>query len=194
MIDQATREALLALARAAVDAQVRGQRPPGVPAHLHESAFGAFVTLHRGNELRGCLGTLDGPTRLADAVARLAASVCHEDPRFDPVTAGELALLEIEVSVLTLPERVNAIASIELGRHGVVVRLGSRKGLLLPQVATERGWDRETFLAHACRKAGLPGDAWRGSAEIYRFEAEVFGGRFHLLALDAPPPAHGGHK
>jgi AmmeMemoRadiSam system protein A len=194
MIDEATREALLILARTAVDAQVRGQLPPKAPAHLDEIVFGAFVTLHCGKQLRGCLGTLDGPTRLAEAVVRLAASVCHEDPRFDPVTSRELALLEIEVSVLTPPERVTDVTSIVLGRHGLVVQLGSRKGLLLPQVAAERGWDRETFLAQACRKAGLPGNAWLGGADVYRFEAEVFGGPFHSSALDPDPPPQGGHK
>ncbi len=187
MIDQATRDTLLELARAAVDAHVRCGPPPPVPADLAADVYGAFVTLHRGEELRGCLGTLEGRTRLGDAVARLAACVCHEDPRFQPVTLGELGELGIEVSVLTLPELVTDVASIELGRHGLVIEQGSRKGLLLPQVAPEHGWDRETFLAHACLKAGLSGDAWRTGAQIYRFEAEVFGGPFDTRTFDPPP-------
>jgi AmmeMemoRadiSam system protein A len=177
-LDDSTRERLLDLARAAVAAQVRGHARPRVPGDLAHEVFGAFVSLHRGGDLRGCLGTLDGPIRLAGAVARLAASVCHEDPRFSPVALDELFDLAIEVSVLTTPSLVVDVATIEVGRDGLIVERGGRKGLLLPQVAPEHGWDRETLISHTCRKAGLPGDAWRRGANIYRFEAEVFGGPF----------------
>jgi AmmeMemoRadiSam system protein A len=177
-LDDSGRERVLDLARAAVAAQVRGGARPRVPSDLAHEVFGAFVSLHRGDDLRGCLGTLDGPIRLAGAVARLAASVCHEDPRFPPVALDELVDLVIEVSVLTPPRLVVDVAAVEVGRHGLIVEQRGRKGLLLPQVAPEHGWDREALLMHTCRKAGLPGDAWRRGADIYRFEAEVFGGPF----------------
>jgi AmmeMemoRadiSam system protein A len=106
---------------------------------------------------------------------RLGAEVAHRDPRFEPLHAQELREITIDVSVLTEPVRVADVSEIVLGRDGLIVEQHGRKGLLLPQVAPEHGFDRETFLAHTCRKAGLPADAWHTGAAIYRFEAEVFG-------------------
>ena len=97
-----------------------------------------------------------------------------EDPRFPAVTPLELVEIAIEVSLLGPLEAADA-DSVEVGRHGLVVEMRWSRGLLLPQVATEWNWDRETFLTHACRKAGLPGDAWKRGAKLWRFEAEVFG-------------------
>lgn len=98
-----------------------------------------------------------------------------EDPRFQPVESGEVAQIDIEISVLGPVEEVEDPTAIEVGRDGLVVEQGSRRGLLLPQVATEWGWDRETFLAQTCLKAGLPADAWKRGAQVFRFQAEVFG-------------------
>ena len=174
MIATADRKRLLDLARAAVIARVRRQPPPHVPDDLRMPASGVFVTVHCRGELRGCLGTLDPREPVGDAVARLAGDVTHRDHRFSPVGVGELNDTTIDVSVLTPPEPVHDPSEIVVGRDGLIVEQGARKGLLLPQVAPEHGFDRDTFLAHTCLKAGLPADAWQRGAEIFRFEAEVF--------------------
>jgi AmmeMemoRadiSam system protein A len=174
MIDPSRRAQLLSLARAAVEARVRGERPPDVPSHLELPASGVFVTIHCRGELRGCLGTLDSGERVGTAVQRLAAEVCTSDYRFPPVRPAELRDLTVDISVLTPPQRVDDPNEVVVGRDGLIVQQGARKGLLLPQVAPEHGWDRETFLAQTCVKAGLPPGAWRHGAEVLRFEAEVF--------------------
>jgi AmmeMemoRadiSam system protein A len=135
------------------------------------------VTLRRrsDHELRGCIGLLDTEESLAAVVARAAVAAATRDGRFDAVRAEELSELHIEISVLG---PVSAIGSdeVEVGRHGLVVQLGARRGLLLPQVPVDRGWDRETFLGWTCRKAGLPPDTWRRpDCELLGFTALVFG-------------------
>ena len=110
-------------------------------------------------------------------MAQLAASVSDSDPRFAPVRPGELDAIDVEISVLTPEREVTSIAEVEVGRHGLIVEQGGRRGLLLPQVATEYGWDAETFVSHTCLKAGLPSDAWRHGARMLVFEAQVFGER-----------------
>jgi AmmeMemoRadiSam system protein A len=141
-------------------------------------ASGAFVTIKRGGRLRGCIGTLHCTRPLPEEVRRVAVSAAREDPRFSPLTTSELADLEIEVSVLGPLEAIDPFdpAAFEIGRHGLVVEQGRRRGLLLPQVATEWNWNRETFLSQTSVKAGLPPDAWRQEAKVYRFFAEVFTG------------------
>src|SRR5688572_11249548 len=175
MIDSASRVRLLGLARVALEARVRRQPLPVAPGDVVVDAFGVFVTVHHLGDLRGCLGSLDAHEPVVEAVIRLAAAVAHEDRRFSPLGAHELAGVTIDLSVLTRPERVSDHLTIEVGRHGLIVELNGRKGLLLPQVAPEHGWDRETFLAHTCIKAGLSPSAWQSGASLYRFEAEVFG-------------------
>ena len=177
MIDPSTRQRLLLLARSALHARVRRDPPPEVPSDLNVDAFGVFVTIYHLGELRGCLGSLDCADRVVESVARLAAAVTHEDPRFAPLSLQELAETTLDLSVLTAPEPVDDHSTIEVGRHGLIVEQGVRRGLLLPQVAPEHGWDRETFLAHTCLKAGLPRLAWQQGAAVFRFEAEVFGER-----------------
>ena len=175
MIAAADRRRLLGLARDALIARIRRTSAPQPPADLNRPASGVFVTVYHRDDLRGCLGTLDARELLAAAVVRLAGDVAHHDHRFEPIEAHEIDHVVIDLSVLTLPELVVDLSDIVIGRHGVIVEHGSRKGLLLPQVAPEQGWDRETFLAHTCGKAGLAHDAWRNGATIFRFEAEVFG-------------------
>ena len=176
MIDDTYRARLLKLAREALEARVRGTAAPFVPDDLNLPASGLFVTIHYRGELRGCLGTLDGRELLGAAIQRLAADVSREDYRFPPIVVHELSGVEIDLSVLTPPLRVHdPIVEIQIGRDGLIAQQGKRRGLLLPQVATQYGWDCETFLAHTCIKAGLARDAWRRGAEILRFEAEVFG-------------------
>jgi hypothetical protein len=170
--------ALIDIVRAAVSAQVSGLRLDVSPLADCPEVSGAFVTLKLHGHLRGCLGTLECRRPLAEEVARCAANAAHADPRFSPVQPSEVADLSVEVSLLGPLESIDPSdpEAIVIGRHGLVVEQGSRRGLLLPQVAPEWGWDRDQFLAHTCRKAGLPSDAWRRGAHVYRFEAEVFGG------------------
>ena len=132
------------------------------------------MTIRSRGELRGCLGRLQTSDRLWVMVADLAASVADSDPRFEPVALTELPDIEIEVSVLGPERPVLSIDEIEPGRHGLIVELGVHRGLLLPQVAVEQGWDRETFVSQTCRKAALPPDAWRQGARVFMFEALVF--------------------
>jgi AmmeMemoRadiSam system protein A len=179
LLSDAQRGALVALARAAVDAQVTGTRLPGPPPISLPDASGVLGSVTSHDELRGCLGTLACPPgRLAEEVVRCAADAASRDPRFDPVAPEELPQLGVEVSVLGPLESIDphAPGAVVVGRHGLVVEQGRRRGLLLPQVATEWGWDAEQFLRQTCVKAGLPPDAWQHGAEVSRFTADVFGG------------------
>ncbi len=176
MISEADRTALLSLARKALEARVRRERAPSVePIGVFALRRGAFVTIHASGDLRGCLGRLGADAPLARTIAHLGAAVADSDPRFGPVTASELPNIGIEISVLTPEEPVTSIESIEVGRHGLIIEDRYARGLLLPQVAVEHRWDRDTFLAHTCIKAGLPPDAWKNGVRILTFEAEVFG-------------------
>ncbi len=175
------RAALVGIARRTVTAILKGEPPPKVDAdklHAALRADGAcFVTLENHGRLRGCIGNMKAEGPLYEAVIRNAVSAC-QDRRFvgNPVTAAELDKLHIEISYLTPVKRVTDTNGIVVGRHGLLISLGGQRGVLLPQVAYERGWTRKEFLAQTCNKAGLPPDAWkRPQAEIYSFEAEVFG-------------------
>ena len=175
LLDANDERRLLDLARQCLEARVRRQpQPPVEHGGALSTCRGAFVSIHGPEDLRGCLGRLEVDRPVAEVVAHLAAVVADSDPRFAPVTPDELPTLLIEISVLTPEREVADVREIEVGRHGLIVEQGSRRGLLLPQVATEYGWDRETFLEHTCVKAGLPPDAWRRGARVFRFEAQVF--------------------
>jgi AmmeMemoRadiSam system protein A len=171
------RRALLAAAREAIAAHLCDRRPslPAIEGALAEPGA-VFVSLHRRSdgELRGCVGLLRAESPLVLAVARMAVAAATEDGRFAAVTTEELGGLAIEVSALS---RLAAIRpdEIEVGRHGLLVRAGERRGVLLPRVAVDQGWDREAFLAQTCRKAGLAPDAWtRPETTIQGFTATVF--------------------
>lgn len=176
MLNSRQRAELLRLAREAMTAAVRGQTPP--PAQVEDPILqtpaGAFVTLHKRGRLRGCIGQIEARDPLWKTVASTAVSSALHDYRFDPLQPEEVAEVELQVSVLTPPQRVEDLSTIEVGRHGLIVEQSGQRGLLLPQVATEWGWDREQFLSHTCEKAGLPPDAWRRGATVYAFTAEVF--------------------
>jgi len=180
MFTDAQQRLLVAIARNAVVEAVTG-RPGSAPVAedpgTWPGATGAFVTLKRHGRLRGCIGTLECRQSMAVEVARVAVSAAREDPRFEAVRPAELGDLDVEVSVLGPLEEIDPAdpVAIEIGRHGLVVEQGPRRGLLLPQVATEWGWDREEFLSQTCAKAGLAPDAWRRGARVYRFAADVFG-------------------
>jgi AmmeMemoRadiSam system protein A len=172
------RHSLLQIARTAVVSHVMRcpQPTPDVSGEFGRRA-GVFVTIHVGDCLRGCIGHLEPEEAIAVVVARSAIAACSADPRFAPVAADELAHVALEISVLGALEPVTTLEEIVIGRDGLVVEQGWQRGLLLPQVAVEWGWDRETFVAQTCRKAGLHPDAWRNGASVWRFEAEVFGSR-----------------
>lgn len=167
---------LLTLARGVITAEAAGERGP-IPeartAGLSENR-GAFVTLHRGGQLRGCIGYIEGIKPLVGTVADNALSAAFRDPRFAPVGAGEVGDLRIEISALTPLRPVDHWRDIEIPRHGVVLACGPRRSVFLPQVAAEEGWDRDTMLSHLAMKAGLEPDAWREGASFQVFEAEVF--------------------
>lgn len=177
MLSEPQRVALLDLARRSVVAAVSGSPFPPLPDETLPDACGVFVTIKRHGELRGCLGTLQCREGLGREVARCASDAAREDPRFPPVGVSELPDVSLEVSVLGPLEAIDPRDphSISIGRHGLVVEQGVRRGLLLPQVATEWGWTIDQFLRQACLKAGLPPDAWQHGATVSRFEAEVFG-------------------
>ncbi len=134
-----------------------------------------FVTLHKHGQLRGCIGTLEPREPLAEAVRSAAVSAATQDPRFPAVNPDEVDDLEIEISVLSPLEKIDRPEDIIVGKHGVVVAEGVQRGVFLPQVAPEQGWDRETMLNYLCaHKAGLPADAWRRTADLYVFTTQVF--------------------
>jgi AmmeMemoRadiSam system protein A len=176
MLVEAQRERLLAHAREAATTAARGERPASSPAPAGlERPGAAFVTLHVRGELRGCIGTFHADDSLWVTVREMATAAATRDPRFRPLGARELDDLSVEISVLGPPRRAADPREIEIGRHGLEIRRGRRRGLLLPQVATENDLDRERFLAETCRKAGLPSDAWRDpETELWLFEAQVF--------------------
>ncbi len=169
------RALLLQVAREAIAAHV-GAAPAHVPGDVDvlTRLGGAFVTLHKNGDLRGCIGHVDATEPLGRVVPRCAVAAASTDPRFPPMVPGELDVIDIEISLLGPLEPIAGPADIIIGCHGVVVERDWQRGLLLPQVAVEWGWDAESFLAHTCHKAGLPTDAWRTGASLWRFEAEVF--------------------
>jgi AmmeMemoRadiSam system protein A len=141
--------------------------------HLAELR-GVFTSLHLRGELRGCVGYVLPTCPVYRAVAETARAAAFDDNRFPPVTKEEAPHLEIELSILSPAQPIRA-EDVEVGRHGLLITWQGRRGLLLPQVPVERGWDRTTFLKQTCRKAGLPMDAWQKGATVEAFTAEVFG-------------------
>ncbi len=168
---------LLYIARESIASALEG-RPPRFPVDLPpalKQPCGAFVTLHKHGALRGCIGTFESDRPLYLTVAEMARSAAFNDPRFPPLSPEELDEVDIEISVLS-PMRPGRPEEVEVGKHGIYIVRGLHRGVLLPQVAVEYGWDRETFLDHTCLKAGLPPGCWRDpETEIYLFTSEVFG-------------------
>ncbi|MDP8225512.1 MAG: AmmeMemoRadiSam system protein B [Candidatus Lernaella stagnicola] len=178
-LTDAEKKTLLRIARETVEKFVRsGERPDfdvESPTLLADGA--AFVTLHTktNHRLRGCIGQIIARIPLWQCVRDMAVAAATQDPRFPAVRADELDNLHIEISVLTPPEKVRNVSEIEVGKHGLIMSDGWHRGLLLPQVPVEQGWDRETFLTQTCVKAGMSGDCWRDpSTRIERFSALVF--------------------
>jgi AmmeMemoRadiSam system protein A len=172
------RAALLGLARATIEARLGvAYAFEPAPRPAFERPGGAFVTVFVAGELHGCVGLPESREPLAAVVRYCARAAAFRDPRFPPVTLGDLPCLSVEISVLTPFEPVMDPSTVEIGRHGLLVEQDAARGLLLPQVATEHTWTRDQFLDHTCIKAGLPPDAWRRGATLYSFEALVFGER-----------------
>ena len=175
------RHVLLALARSTIEDRLRGHslEPPSIsslPCRRElEDPRGAFVTLKINGVLRGCIGHVVAVAPLWLAVRDNALAAAFEDPRFPELAGEELPKITIEISALT-PMRPAGADDVQVGRHGILIERGRARGLLLPQVATEYGWDRETFLDHTCRKAGLENGCWRHpETRVSVFAAEVFG-------------------
>lgn len=173
------RELLLRLAHdsilSALERREISLEPP--TAHLAEPR-GAFTSLYVGEQLRGCVGYVLPVSSVYRAVADTARAAAFEDTRFYPVRLDEARDLKVELSILSPPQPI-APESIEIGRNGLLISMAGHRGLLLPQVPVEHGWDRITFLEQTCRKAGLPLDAWQKGAVIEGFTAEVFGEKSH---------------
>lgn len=179
MLNQNQRTQLLRIARQSIEAALDGRRAEVDEAELDETLrrpSGAFVSLHtKDGTLRGCIGSIQPVAPLCQAIASSAINAAFRDPRFYPLSKDELSNVELEISVMSPIVPVSSVEEIEVGRDGLIVSRGPRAGLLLPQVATEYGWDRETFLRQTCVKAGLPPEAWQSDdCRIEKFSAEVF--------------------
>jgi len=166
---------LLRLAHQSIESALRDVKFDLSPPSEHLAQLrGAFTTLHLHGRLRGCIGYVFSTEPLYRTVVETARAAAFDDPRFEPVTLEEASELKVEISVLSALQPITP-EEVVVGKHGLVVMQGNRRGLLLPQVPLEWDWDRETFLAQTCLKAGLPPDAWRRGAELQAFTAEVFG-------------------
>lgn len=166
----------LATARRVIQIYLETGNRPAVetdePALMHPA--GVFVTIKRHGELRGCIGTFENGSPLIDNINSMAVAAASRDPRFAPLQKDELKECRLEISVLS-PLRKAAADDITVGEHGIEISQGAYRGVLLPQVAVEHGWDRQAFLSHTCRKAGLPKNAWRDpSTTIEIFGAQIF--------------------
>lgn len=195
-LDTTSQRQLLSIARRAIEAAVCRSVPvepatgPLSPALTTPAA--AFVTIHERDELRGCIGLMRYDVPLWLNVRDAAVAAALDDPRFLPVGEAELPALELEVSVLEPPIAIGDPAAFVAGRHGIVVERGAHRALLLPQVATEQGWDEAAMLSAVCRKANLPADAWRDpSTRLFVFESRCFGER-DLRGSDFAEPAESG--
>ncbi len=173
------RKALLSLARRTIEHYLTTGRMPetassALPAAL-STPCGAFVTLYEHSSLRGCIGSFETTAPLYSVVREMAVASATQDYRFRPVDASEIGGLRIEISVLTPKRRIASIDEFQLGKHGIYIKKGNRSGTFLPQVAKETGWTKEEFFGHCARdKAGIGWDDWR-DAELYVYEALVFG-------------------
>ena len=183
LLDDAARRSLLQRARRAIARAIGAPTPhpqsriPDGPQSLIpvDLRAGAFVTLRIKGQLRGCIGYPEPELPLSEVVERCAVSAAISDPRFPPLGPDEWGDIDVELSVLGPIERVGDIQEVIVGQHGLIVEFGRRRGLLLPQVATEWKWDAREFASQTCIKAGLPRDAWQKGAKLFKFEAEVFG-------------------
>jgi len=177
MLDKKQQQSLLALVRRTIAAtlalEIDSYQVEEDP--LFKEKRGAFVTLHKHGNLRGCIGYIEAIKPLFETIQEMASAAAFEDPRFPKLAADEFDQIDIEISVLSPIFPIKDVNTIEVGRYGLIISQGLHRGLLLPQVATEQEWDTHTFLQHTCMKAGLPADAWQHGARLEGFTAFVFG-------------------
>ncbi len=173
-LSDAEKHRLLELARTALEEVVRCGRLSEVveSSEALRTPCGAFVTLSKGDRLRGCIGHIEARQPLYATVRECARAAALDDPRFEPVAPAELPSMQLEISILSPMEDI-APQEVEVGRHGLLITRGARRGLLLPQVAVEWKWNREQFLEETCLKAGLPPDAWQHGARVQAFTAQI---------------------
>jgi AmmeMemoRadiSam system protein A len=169
-------KSLLRLARLAITLYLQDGSSPAMETDdpTLKQKRGAFVTLKAKNKLRGCIGYPLPHKSLFETIVDVAISAATKDIRFSPLQQDELQETQIEISVLSQPKLIKDISEVEVGKHGIIVTRGPHKGLLLPQVPGEWGWDRDTFLGHGCMKAGIEENAWKKDAQIEIFSAQVF--------------------
>ncbi len=180
MLDRDEGTIAVRLARSAIKSHLAGEvAETGDLPEVFGEGRGVFVTLHKSGDLRGCIGYPEPVMSLKDAILDSAVSAAVRDPRFPHVKYEEMEEIVVEVTILTPPVKIDALPSdlpkhVKVGRHGLIVRKGVYQGLLLPQVATEWGFDAEEFLSQTCIKSGLPPDAWLTGAAVYSFEGQIF--------------------
>ncbi|MFA6840310.1 MAG: AmmeMemoRadiSam system protein A [Sphaerochaetaceae bacterium] len=171
-MEEERRRQLLKLARESIRTAFSGEQPE-IPASSEE--YGAFVTLKKDGQLRGCIGYLLPIAPLDEQIARLARSAAFDDYRFPRLKEDELASCTIEISLLSLPLKIPSVDAFQLGKHGIYLTVNGHRAVFLPQVAEETGWTKEELLAALSRKAGLPADAWKSPNALFEvFTAEVF--------------------
>ena len=177
LLTEKEQKELLKIARDTIVEYVTNRNVPAIVMaspglNLHS---GCFVTIKKQGELRGCIGNFVSEQPLSLLVQEMSISAATRDPRFYPMKTDDLADFTIDISVLSPLAKAVSVEEIKVGIHGIYIIKGSYRGVLLPQVATEYGWNRAQFLQHTCIKAGLPQDAWQGECDIYTFSAQVFG-------------------
>ena len=166
---------LLDIARSAVSSRlIDGETELSTTLAGLQEKRGVFVTIHKHDELRGCIGIFASDKPLYKTVAEMALKAAFKDPRFSPLIYDELKEIVFEISVLSPLREIKEKRDIEIGRHGIYISKGASRGVLLPQVATEQGWDVDSFLSHTCLKAGLPKDEWKRDVKIEIFSAQIF--------------------
>jgi AmmeMemoRadiSam system protein A len=177
LLNKKEQKELLKIARNTIVTTVTSGKIPAIETTFQglNAESGCFVTIKKQGQLRGCIGNFVSDKPLYKLVQEMAVSAATRDPRFYPMKQQDLDDFDLEISVLSPLELVSAIEEIKVGKHGIYIIKNSSRGVLLPQVATEYGWDRETFLKHTCIKAGLHEEAWKKECEIYIFSALVFG-------------------
>jgi AmmeMemoRadiSam system protein B/AmmeMemoRadiSam system protein A len=176
-LNEEEKKTLHHIAKTVIENKARGKAVPEfkIESPILKENRGAFVTIQKKGQLRGCIGYIEGHGPLHKTIEEMAEAAAFRDPRFSPVKEKELPELDIEISVLTPLKRIKDVNEIQVGKHGIYIVRGMWAGLLLPQVATEYGWDRLAFLEHTCQKAGLPPNAWKEKdIEIYIFSADIF--------------------
>ena len=181
-LDNDEKKTLLEIVETVIESKATNKEVPefDIKSHVLKEKRGAFVSLHKHGQLRGCIGNIHGNRPLYVTIEHMASAAAFEDPRFPPVTQEELKDLDIEISVLTPLKKIDNIQEIEVGKHGIYIEKGNRSGLLLPQIATARGWDRNSFLEQTCYKAGLPKNAWKDKdSRIHIFSADIFSEEKH---------------